>query len=642
MNGTPLTDRNVQYPTRYHVTPVAGTEDIHELTPAPGEITAEGTLINKGVLYSDETKALYPDGVNNPNDAFEYLVKNGEAIIREYPAALDITAGDVCDVVDGEASYTLTGTTPADYSGTIADCGGRITSLVFDDKYSIICYYYSNGMYFAAVNNSDGSIVATSNPLTNNTYYNPLKIEKINENTIAVLYNCASQHSDSVGFFKFDSTTGTVSHIKSVNLKSNGSYVTMAGFCRLSDTKVLIIQNYPYTALYAVIATISEDGSSVTIGSTFTKLENVSGNVACGSIALDVIENTGDQYTVIGVFHDSGTSNSTFEIRTIKVSEDTVTEISDSILNVSNIKLQASLYDPVSIFADESNRKAYFPVNAGGVLTIYRLDYAANGSVSIDETYTYGDIITTNVQSRRFGDYIYVAYTETSGSNPKILSLAISEDGALRELSDLTCWSIGVNVANPFHFSMNDSVGIITDYIKNYIMLEAKNGILGYDIHFSSTQSIALNSAAVGETVRLAFDGIAAAPLADGMEIVSNGVAGKMIGDKLSVFPEWARSLGVKIETGTYTGTGTYGSNNPNSLTFSFEPKLVIIVPNGSYHGGCFVLGASTAQIFGLSSSSVVCTFSGNIISWYSTASSGTTNYQLNVSGILYKYIAIG
>lgn len=34
---------------------------------------------------------------------------------------------------------------------------------------------------------------------------------------------------------------------------------------------------------------------------------------------------------------------------------------------------------------------------------------------------------------------------------------------------------------------------------------------------------------------------------------------------------------GAKIETGSYAGTGTYGSSNPNSLTFGFEPKVVAV-----------------------------------------------------------------
>lgn len=32
----------------------------------------------------------------------------------------------------------------------------------------------------------------------------------------------------------------------------------------------------------------------------------------------------------------------------------------------------------------------------------------------------------------------------------------------------------------------------------------------------------------------------------------------------------------VKIATGSYTGTGTYGSSNPNSLIFGFQPKMIM------------------------------------------------------------------
>ena len=40
-----------------------------------------------------------------------------------------------------------------------------------------------------------------------------------------------------------------------------------------------------------------------------------------------------------------------------------------------------------------------------------------------------------------------------------------------------------------------------------------------------------------------------------------------------------ASALGFKkIQTGSYVGTNTYGADNPNSLTFNFAPKFVIIV----------------------------------------------------------------
>lgn len=50
-------------------------------------------------------------------------------------------------------------------------------------------------------------------------------------------------------------------------------------------------------------------------------------------------------------------------------------------------------------------------------------------------------------------------------------------------------------------------------------------------------------------------------PIDDGYTYIALG----QLGDK------------VRIATGSYTGTGTYGASNPNSLTFDFAPKMVII-----------------------------------------------------------------
>lgn len=54
-----MQDRNVQWPNRYQLTKVPGTDDIYDLTPAPGTITAEGTMINKASLLTDETAQAY-------------------------------------------------------------------------------------------------------------------------------------------------------------------------------------------------------------------------------------------------------------------------------------------------------------------------------------------------------------------------------------------------------------------------------------------------------------------------------------------------------------------------------------------------------------------------------------------------------
>lgn len=72
-----MEDRNVQFPNRYRLTKVPGTDDIYEVIPAPGEISKEGSLVNKSLLFSDIAAGMFnlyePDAT--PNKAFEFLGK---------------------------------------------------------------------------------------------------------------------------------------------------------------------------------------------------------------------------------------------------------------------------------------------------------------------------------------------------------------------------------------------------------------------------------------------------------------------------------------------------------------------------------------------------------------------------------------
>ena len=116
-----------------------------------------------------------------------------------------------------------------------------------------------------------------------------------------------------------------------------------------------------------------------------------------------------------------------------------------------------------------------------------------------------------------------------------------------------------------------------------------------------------------------------------------------------------------KIVTGSYAGTGTYGSDNPNSLTFDFKPKLIWIygyqtstnnywyntiyeygapvvyfdVLPASYKRGYGFHDGSTSDVTGDSYAKK----EGNSVYWYNTDSASR---QYNTDGIIYYYIAIG
>lgn len=107
---------------------------------------------------------------------------------------------------------------------------------------------------------------------------------------------------------------------------------------------------------------------------------------------------------------------------------------------------------------------------------------------------------------------------------------------------------------------------------------------------------------------------------------------------------------GVKIATGSYTGTGTYGASNPCSLTFDFVPFVVFLplfsVGSGSSFGRAGtskVIWGYTTKTTGLGDSysnwnGNTFSFSGTTMQWYGTGDST----QLNQSNNTYWYLAIG
>lgn len=99
---------------------------------------------------------------------------------------------------------------------------------------------------------------------------------------------------------------------------------------------------------------------------------------------------------------------------------------------------------------------------------------------------------------------------------------------------------------------------------------------------------------------------------------------------------------GAKIVTGSYAGTGTYGSGNDNTLTFESTPKLLFIAcdPN-VYRAIIMTIGGGTVMLFGSSGSGVdtmPVSYTENSISWRNTSSA---EKQLNKAGVIYEYIAI-
>lgn len=105
---------------------------------------------------------------------------------------------------------------------------------------------------------------------------------------------------------------------------------------------------------------------------------------------------------------------------------------------------------------------------------------------------------------------------------------------------------------------------------------------------------------------------------------------------------EYLGKLGDKarVQVVSYVGTGTYGSSNPNSLTFDFVPKVIMVRDNET--GNCFleaIYGMKFAVVKYSSGDSVSMIWNEKTVSWYSA---GDPYYQMNSSGTKYYAVAIG
>ncbi len=111
---------------------------------------------------------------------------------------------------------------------------------------------------------------------------------------------------------------------------------------------------------------------------------------------------------------------------------------------------------------------------------------------------------------------------------------------------------------------------------------------------------------------------------------------------------EDALAAALDVEQGNYTGTGAFGSENPNSLTFTRAPKLVIIYAPDLVNSSNYIMfiGQESSSSMVIYRSTTTPGARVQVISWsnYNKTVSWYNTYndsqQLNLSGATYNYIA--
>lgn len=109
---------------------------------------------------------------------------------------------------------------------------------------------------------------------------------------------------------------------------------------------------------------------------------------------------------------------------------------------------------------------------------------------------------------------------------------------------------------------------------------------------------------------------------------------------------EYLGQMGEKtrIAKGSYIGTGKYGESNKNTLTFDFEPRMVVI--SGERYSRLIIMVPGRTQGFGVIQSTVDSTnvyyTLGKTTQWWVSANGAQEEHQANTNGFTYYYFAIG
>lgn len=125
-------------------------------------------------------------------------------------------------------------------------------------------------------------------------------------------------------------------------------------------------------------------------------------------------------------------------------------------------------------------------------------------------------------------------------------------------------------------------------------------------------------------------------PIQEGMDFKT---ISKNVGENDKSNSDSIKSL---ITANTYTGTGTYGVNNPTVIAIKPTTQIVIIGDVSGLNGtGCLVLVRSqkTASVFGGTSHGIKVSWSDTEVSFYHTSNA---NYQANTLDRIYPYVLVG
>ena len=263
-------------------------------------------------------------------------------------------------------------------------------------------------------------------------------------------------------------------------------------------------------------------------------------------------------------------------------------------------------------------------------------------------TDTPGDWTSVQYQVKAGANDVYGAYY-TSEAIPIISASALVISGTDSDLGTLTAdvpYTVSSDTGNPITLTRKVNGILVATltvqsgfaYTIPVMDLPTGSGTIEIDASVNSTSGGTVTATRTWTYTKTAITFPSAGGVAP-LTLNGQNVFPVAIAEGVRVPTVWGGSLDKALEqllpvvnsavisAGTYEGTGTFGADNPNTLTFDDTPLVVTIY------------GAGQTLVISSTDTSSPAYISGNQAKWYSTESAAA---QMNTDGVTYSYVAVG
>lgn len=268
-------------------------------------------------------------------------------------------------------------------------------------------------------------------------------------------------------------------------------------------------------------------------------------------------------------------------------------------------------------YTDKYQTVTGYPLTPAGTTTTYPVSTNPNAYQEGDDAKPAGYVLGSETETWAISSSNSTATARATLAS----SVSVGDDGTVSLVNPNT----NTPVANETN---SQYVSVARDYLRGSF-LQRSDGTIWYipsDANVTSTDS---GVSEYGAPYNYCFvadmqpvTGYAAIPAGTTIEYLGK------LGDK------------ARVQVVSYVGTGTYGSSNPNSLTFDFVPKMVTIMDYEALNAAIIMQGQTkyASSITG-SNYNGSCNMNGKTLTYHNTRG---PSYQLNSTGAKYLVIAIG